>query len=60
MVGVTAKNDAFLTMILITVTFVVLTGASAFFLKKNAYVRHVDAGFTIAMVAVMIISQGIF
>jgi len=59
-VGVTAKNDALLTIILIMVTIVVLNGASALFLNKNAYVRHTDAGFTVAMVVIMIISQGIF
>ena len=59
-VGVTAKNDALLTILLITVTIVVLNGASSFFLNKNAYVRHTDAGFTVAMVVIMIICQGIF
>ena len=59
-VGVTAKNDALLTILLITVTIVVLNGASSFFLNKNAYVRRTDAGFTVAMVVIMIICQGIF
>jgi len=59
-VGVTAKNEALLTIILITITMVVLNGASAFFTGKNAYVRHTDAGFTVAMVVIMIICQGIF
>ncbi|MBL4874658.1 MAG: DUF1761 family protein [Rhodobacteraceae bacterium] len=59
-VGVTASNDALLTIILIMVTIVVLNGASALFLNMNAYVRHTDAGFTVAMVVIMIISQGIF
>ena len=59
-VGVTASNDALLTIILITLTIVVLAGASAFFTGKNAYARHTEAGFTIAMVVIMIICQGIF
>jgi hypothetical protein len=59
-VGVTAKNDAILTIILIAVTMVVLNAASAMFTNKPAYVRHVDAGFTLAMVVLMIIVQGIF
>ena len=59
-VGVTAKNDALLTILLITVTMVALNGASALFTGKNAYVRHTDAGYTIAIVVIMTICQGIF
>lgn len=59
-VGVTAKNDALLTIILITATIVVLAGAGAFFSGKNAYARHTEGGFTVAMVVIMIICQGIF
>lgn len=59
-VGVTAKNDALLTIILIAVTIVVLNNANALFTKKNAYVRRTDGGFTLAMVVIMIICQGIF
>ena len=59
-VGVTAKNDALLTIILITATILVLNGASAFFTGKSAYVRYVEGGFTLAMVVIMIICQGIF
>lgn len=59
-VGVTAKNDALLTIILITATIVVLAGAGGFFSGKNAYARHTEGGFTVAMVVIMIICQGIF
>jgi len=59
-VGVTAKNEALLTIILIAVTIIVLNAAGAMFTNKKPYVRHVDAGFTLAMVVVMIICQGIF
>ena len=59
-VGVTAQNDALLTIILITVMMVFLNAANALFTGKTAYVRHTEAGFTIAMVVIMIICQGIF
>ena len=59
-VGVTAANDALLTVILITVTMLVLNGASAFFTGKTAYVRNTEGGYTLAMVVIMIIFQGIF
>ena len=59
-VGVTASNDALLTIILITAMMIVLNGAGAFFTGKTAYVRHTDGGFTLAMVVIMIICQGIF
>lgn len=54
-VGVTAKNDAILTIILIAVTMAVLNSASSMFTNKGTYVRNVDAGFTVAMVVLMII-----
>lgn len=54
-VGVTAKNDAILTIILIAVTMAVLNSASSMFTNKGTYVRNVDAGFTLAMVVLMII-----
>lgn len=59
-VGVTAKNEALLTIVLITVTMVFLNAANAMFSGKTSYVRHVDAGFTAVMVIIMIICQGIF
>lgn len=59
-VGVTASNDALLTILLITLTIVVLSGANGFFIGKNAFVRHTEGGYTVAMVVIMIICQGIF
>mgnify|MGYP002640446096 CR=1 FL=1 len=59
-VGVTASNDALLTIILFTVTMVVLAGASGFFTGKSAYARHAEGGFMVAMVVIMIICQGVF
>ena len=58
-VGVTAKNETLFTIVLITLTMIVLNGASVFFTDKNAYMRHTDAGYTVAMVVIMIICQGI-
>ncbi len=45
MVGVTAKNDALLTIILITATILVLNVVSALFTGKTVYVRHTEGGF---------------
>ena len=59
-VGVTAANEALLTIILFTLTMVVLAGASNFFTGKNAYVRHTEGGFMVAMVVIMIICQRLF
>lgn len=58
-VGVTAQNDALLTIILITATIIVLAGASGAFTGKSAYARHTEGGFTLAMVVIMIICQGL-
>lgn len=59
-VGVTAKNDALLTILLITATIVFLMTAGGFFSQKSAYARHAEAGFVVVMVAIMIVCQGIF
>jgi uncharacterized protein DUF1761 len=59
-VGVTAVNNALLTVILATVAFIVLAGSGAMFAKQNAYVRYVNAGYWAVSLVVMIVSQGIF
>ncbi len=59
LVGVTAKNNALLTIILAAVTFMVLVDASGHFTKKSTYARLTEMGFIAAMVVVMIIVQGI-
>jgi uncharacterized protein DUF1761 len=59
-VGVTAVSNALLTVILATVAFTVLGYSGGMFAKQTAYVRHVNAGYWIAALVVMILSQGIF
>lgn len=59
-VGVTAANNALLTVILATVAFTLLGYSGGMFGKQNAYVRNVNAGYWIAALAVMIVCQGIF
>ncbi len=59
-VGVTAGNNALLTVILATVAFTVLQYASGLFSKKGAYARKVDAGYWIVSLVIMIVANGIF
>jgi len=59
-VGVTAKSNALLTVILGTVAFVVLAYSAGVFTKKSSYARVVDAGYWLVSLVVMIICQGIF
>jgi hypothetical protein len=59
-VGVTAVNNALLTVILATLAFTVLGASGAMFAKQNAYVRHVNGGYWLVSLVVMIICQGIF
>lgn len=59
-VGVTAKNEALLTVVLATVTFAVLMLAGGYFSRKTAYARNTEAGFFVVMVVIMIVCQGIF
>ncbi|MFT4716650.1 MAG: hypothetical protein ACI861_002557 [Paracoccaceae bacterium] len=59
-VGVTAVSSALLTVILATLAFTILAGSGGMFAKQSAYVRHVNAGYWVVSLVVMIISQGIF
>jgi hypothetical protein len=58
-VGVTAKNNALLTVILATVAFAVLAFSGNSFSGKSIYARWVDAGYWIACLAIMILAQGL-
>lgn len=59
-VGVTAANNALLTVILATIAFAVLQWSGNTFSGKTTYARNVDAGYWIAALAVMIVAQGVF
>ena len=59
-VGVTAANNALLTVILATVAFTLLGYSGGMFGKQTAYVRNVNAGYWLAALVVMIICQAIF
>ena len=59
-VGVTAKNEALLTIILIMLALVFLTAAGGRFSQKSNYAIATESGFVVAMTIVMIIVQGIF
>ena len=56
-VGVTAANDALLTIILIVATIVLLLVANGYFCQKNGYARFTEAGYIVAMAIVMIVCQ---
>ena len=59
-VGVTAANNALLTVILATVAFTLLGYSGGMFGKQTAYVRNVNAGYWLAALVVMIVCQAIF
>ncbi len=59
-VGVTAANNALLTVILATVAFSVLLMAGGKFARHSSYANHVNAGYWIVALVVMVIANGIF
>jgi hypothetical protein len=59
LVGVTAANNALLTIILTALTIMVLMAAGGFFTRKSGYAILAETGFVAAMVIVMILVQGI-
>ena len=58
-VGITATDNALLTIILIAVTIIVLVVANGMFSMKSRYAITTEAGFIAAMVVLMIAVQGI-
>ena len=58
-VGVTAANNALLTVILATAAFTVLAYSGGLFSKKPAYARNVEAGYWVLALVVMIVVQAI-
>ena len=59
-VGITAANEALLTIILVVLTIVVLQVSGGLYTKKKQPALIIDAGFVVAMAIVMIICQGLF
>ena len=60
LVGITAGQNALLTIILIALTIILFVVANGLFAKKSNYAIGVEAGFIAAMTIVMIVVQGIF
>jgi len=59
-VGVTAANNALLTVILATVAFSVMLMAGGMFARHSSYANHVNAGFWLVSLVIMVIANGIF
>ena len=58
--GITAARNALATIILIALTIMALMAGGGFFTNKSAYAIAAETGFVAAMVAIMIVVQGIF
>jgi len=58
-VGVTAANNALLTVILVVATIVALMLAGSLFTLKSRYAMFAEAGFVVAMAVIMIAVQGL-
>jgi hypothetical protein len=58
-VGVTAANNALLTVILVVATIVALMLAGSLFIRKSNYAMFTEAGFVVAMAVIMIAMQGL-
>ena len=58
-VGVTASNDALLTIVLVAVTIVALMGAGGLFAQKSRYAIVTETTFVLAMVVIMILVHAV-
>lgn len=59
-VGVTAAQNALMTVILIVITLVFFIVSNGLFGKKSHAAITIEAGFIVAMAVIMIIAQAIF
>lgn len=60
LVGITAGQNALLTIILIALTIIIFIISNGLFANKSSYAIGVEAGFIAAMTVVMIVVQGVF
>ena len=60
LVGITAGQNALLTIILIALAIIMFIVSNGLFAKKSSYAIGVEGGFIAAMTIIMIIVQGIF
>ena len=59
LVGVTAANEALLTIFLVVITYVMLQISGGLFTKKSNAAIAIDAGFIVAMAVVMIVVHAV-
>ncbi len=59
-VGVTAKSDALLTVILATLAFGVLAYAGTLFGRASSRAANINLGYWIVALVIMVICQGLF
>ena len=59
-IGITATQDMLITAILAILAAAILQSASGLFKQNGGKTVTIDAGYTIAMGAIMIIAQGVF
>jgi hypothetical protein len=57
--GVTAANNALLTIILIVLTIAAFIVANGMFAKKSTYAIYTETGYIIAMAVIMFVVQAI-
>lgn len=58
-VGITAVSSSLLTLILVVVTFTLLSASQGFFIKKSLAAIVIEQGYVVAMAVVMVVVQGV-
>lgn len=58
-VGITAVTSSLLTLILVVVTFTLLSASQGFFIKKSLAAIVIEQGYVVAMAVVMVVVQGV-
>ncbi len=60
LVGLTATSSALLTILLIVITYIFLATSQGLFVQKSVAAIVIEQGYIVAMLIIMIITQGIF
>ncbi|MDO6423585.1 DUF1761 domain-containing protein [Saccharophagus degradans] len=59
LVGITAVTSSLLTLLLVVITFTLLSASQGLFIKKSAAAILIEQGCVIAMAIIMVVVQGV-
>ncbi|WGO98952.1 hypothetical protein QFX18_02610 [Saccharophagus degradans] len=59
LVGITAVTSSLLTLLLVVITFTLLSASQGLFIKKSIAAILIEQGYVVAMTIIMVVVQGV-